>query len=421
MNLAKSNLILAGAAVVLAIPTTFTLLGEREFFADISERTNMFDGFTDANVAQIVLGVPKDPQPEPPPNANPNQEQPIQYDQIVFQRTDNGFVLGQGMGVLTGAPANPEMIDHHVFNQLRDIPGDAESLMIEDATEEQLAKYDLDDETAFIMQCVNQQGQPVARLLVGRDSKRGSKESVSGIFVREFDSNDIVLCEDLTYWQRDIKPDLWLDKLILRQEQDEAKRFTISRVAIRNSHTGEKPIVFIRPPGQGSWTVENPPADRGAPRQEEIERFMQVFNYLGLSQYLGPKQGKNLAGMGLYPGDLEIDVTYEKDGTEENLRLVSGQPVDDKNENYLLVNDSPFLNTWANYQVNRFERNFDDLFDPAPGQAEDNPEDGKKDDGAKGLKAKPLIKDEPVKKAPAKKTPVKKTPVKKTPVKKAGG
>ena len=416
MNLAKSNLILAGAAVVLAIPTTFTLLGEREFFADISERPRMFDGFTDGNVAQIVLGVPKDPQPAPPPNAPPDQKQPIQYDQIVFQRTNDGFVLGQGMGELTGAPANPEMIDHHVFNQLRDIPGDFESLMIEDATEEQLAKYDLDDETAFLMQCVNQQGQPVARLLVGRDSKRGSKESVNGIFVRKFDSNDIVLCEGLTFWQRDIKPDIWVDKIILRQEQDEAKKFTISRLAIRNSHTGDKPIVFIRPPGQGSWTVENAPEGRGAPRQEEVERFMQAFNYLGLAQYLGPKQGKNLAGMGLYPGDLEIDLTYEQGGTEKTLRIVSGQPVEDKNENYLLIDDSPFLTTWANYQVTRFDRNFDDLFDPAPGQAEDKPEDGNKEGGAKDAKAKPLIKDAPVKKAP-----VKKAPVKKAPVKKAGG
>ena len=421
MNLAKSNLILAGAAVVLAIPTTLTLLGEQELFADVAERARMFDGFTDATVAQIVLGVPKDPQPAPPPNAPPDQKQPIQYDQIVFQRTDKGFVLGQGMGELTGAPANPEMIDHHVFNQLRDIPGDVESLMIEGATEEQLAKYDLNAETAFLMQCVNRQGEPLARLYVGRDSKRGSKESVNGIFVREADGTDIVLCENLTFWQRDIKPDLWVDKLILRQEQDEAKQFTISRVAIRNSHTGDKPIVFTRPPGQGSWSVENPPADRGAPRQEEVERFMQTFNYLGLAQFIGPKQGKNLAGLGLYPGDLEIDLTYEQGGTEKTLRVVSGQPVEDKNENYILVDDSPFLATWANYQVDRFDRNFDDLFDPAPGQADAQPEEGKKDAEAKDVKVKPLIKDAPVKKAPVKKAPVKKAPVKKAPVKKVGG
>ena len=69
MSLNKTNLSLAIACAVLAIPTFLQLRSEAETFVDVARIPLMFDGFTSDNVGSFVLGKPKNQQPEPAPNA----------------------------------------------------------------------------------------------------------------------------------------------------------------------------------------------------------------------------------------------------------------------------------------------------------------------------------------------------------------
>lgn len=59
MNLTKANLLLLGAAAVLAVPTWITVTGERDLYVDVAAVPRMFEGFTPDSVAQLVLGTPK--------------------------------------------------------------------------------------------------------------------------------------------------------------------------------------------------------------------------------------------------------------------------------------------------------------------------------------------------------------------------
>ena len=188
MNLLRANAFLAIAAAALAVPTWLTIQGDLENFVDTAQVPKLFEGFTADNVAAVALGKPKDPQPEvaQQPGADPDQKAPIQYDQIQFQRTDKGFVLGQAMGEKFGAPVNSQMLDLQVWKHLSSIQADRETLVQENATEQQLADYGLDPLHAFVIKAFNAQQQVIAELLVGKDPNVGAQgtDTVRGVYVR---------------------------------------------------------------------------------------------------------------------------------------------------------------------------------------------------------------------------------------------
>lgn len=392
MNVAKSNLILAGAAVVLAVPTALTLSSERELFKDVSRIPHLFEGFNEDTIAAVVLAAPK-PKAEPPaeqanpqdpakPDQQSQQSQQVEYDKLVLQRTDNGFVLGQGMGELVGAPINKDMLQAHVWKHLSGIRADPDALHLPDATDQQLAEYGLDKEHAFVVQALNAQNQPVADLLVGRDSNKGGQENVRGVFVRKSDSNDVVLYEDVAAWQRNVQPDLWLDRTVLRAPADKVRR-----VSLRNPATGPAPMVFVRPEGQGSWEAENPPEDRGAVRQGEVERLVQNLGWLAAQGYHKRTGMVDLAALELDPGKIELSVTWQdEDEQEKTVTVWSGAPVEGKNEVYLRTSDSNFVRTWAAHFEQRFAEGPEKYFDPkgpAPGEDE-KPGDAPEGPGEQG-------------------------------------
>ena len=395
MNLVKSNLILAGAVLALAVPTALTVLGERELFTDVSQIPKLFDGFNEDNVAAVILGVPKDPQPEPAPNADPNKPPQVQYDQLVFQRAADrdGFVLGQGNGELTGVPVNNQLLDTHVFAHLDAIKADRDALVLEDATEEQLEDYGLDIEHAFVIKALNAQNQPVAELLVGPAAKPRGTESVNGVFVRTPSSADVILYEGegpsraQPFTMRQVDPALWVDKTVLRVSADQ-----IRSISLRNEVMGEKPVVFERSESVAQWACPEPPPGKGAPRQVEVDRFVQSLQNLMCQSYVGALQGKNIAGLGLYPGKSELVIEYVQDGEDKTITIWSGDVVDGKNEVYLRTSASNFLMTWVSYYGDRLATDLNPMFDPAapttdpdkPGEDKDgDKEDGGKDDGGK--------------------------------------
>ena len=68
MSWNKSNLVLGVACAALAVPTLLQLSAEAESFVDVGRIPLMFDGFTADNVGSVILGDPRDEQPEPKPD-----------------------------------------------------------------------------------------------------------------------------------------------------------------------------------------------------------------------------------------------------------------------------------------------------------------------------------------------------------------
>lgn len=399
MNLVKSNIALLVVAVALAVPTGVQLWSEAESFVDYSRIPLMFDGFTEENVGTIQLGRPKAPEDQPKPNPQkPDQKMPVAYDQLILQRGDQGWVVGQAMGApnaLAGAPVSTQMIETLVFDHLRKIRVDREKLIQANATPEQLEEYGLDELSADLIRVTDKtNANVVAQLYVGNQASENLRgpEGVSGVFVRKHGSNDVVLYEATKPWQFDIETKTWIDKVVIRIEPQNVRRFSIANPASQG-----QPIVFTRSENEASWRAETTPEGRGAVRQAEIEAAIARLRQVWVQEFKMPIQrASNLAVLGLKPPQVEIELTYVDGDVEKTASFQIGNPVDgEENVHYFTSSEVPFLMTWASSLARSFEADvaqswFDGAGPPAnpdaPGNGETTPDPGKKGGGGDGKK-----------------------------------
>jgi hypothetical protein len=376
MNLTKANAILAIAAAALAVPTWLTIQGDLENFVDTAQVPKLFEGFTADNVAAVALGKPKDPQPEvaQQPGADPDQKPPIQYDQIQFQRTDKGFVLGQMMGEKFGAPVNPQMLELQVWKHLSSIPADRETLVQENASEQQLADYGLDPLHAFVIKAFNAQQQVIAELLVGKDTNVGAQgtDTVRGVYVRRADSRDVAFYE-VPMWNRAIDPQQWLDLSVAKIPAD-----MVRRIEVKNQ-TGQ--AAFVRKKGESLWTSEAAPAGKGAARQIEVESLVQRLGYVQAQDYVRPLAGAQLAQYGLDAPKVTVSVVYEKDGKDVTFEVAAGNPMEGKPMQFVRCSASDFVCALPVQWAAGFERDVGEFFDPAA-QQEQAPKESAQPEGA---------------------------------------
>lgn len=360
MNLNRSNAVLAVAALALAVPTWLTMKGDLESFVDMAQVPKMFEGFTADNVAAVALGKPKDPQPDvaPQPGADPNQKPPVQYDQIQFQRTDKGFVLGQAMGEKFGAPVNPQMLELQVWKHLASIPADRETFVQENATEEQLVEYGLDPAHAFVVKAFNSQQQVIAELLVGKDTSIGAQgaETVRGVYVRRGDGRDVAFYE-VPYWNRSVDAQQWLELSVAKIPAD-----MVRRVEVKNQ-TGQ--AVFARKKGEASWACDVPPAGKAALRQVEVEGLVQRLGYVQAQDYVRAVANGPLGQYGLDQPKVTLQVVYEKDGKDVTVDIALGNPIEGKTTQYVRCSLCDFVCAMPTQWGAGFERDLGEFFDPA--------------------------------------------------------
>ena len=360
MNLNRRNVVLAALAVALAVPTALQLRADAETFVDISRVPLLFDGFTTDNLGSIRLRQPK--ADATADASNPGSTR-VAFDELLLLKTDKGWQLGPGMD-LAGAPVAKERIEADVLQHLRTIRADKKVLVQADATPAQLAEVGLDEAQAFVVQANDAENRNViADLLVGRDAGVGQtgSEAVRGVYVRKSDSTDVILYEFDQGWRRDVKPELWLDKLLARLQPDK-----IHKLSLRNAAGGGATFRFERKDGKASWQAIDPPADVGAVRQSEIETLVQRLAYLAAQDIRAPLPS-NLVQLGLEPPVLALELEVKDGDRDRVLQLGIGNKVDGKNEYYLRCNESAFLMTWAAGNVVPFEVDVKaQWFDPAP-------------------------------------------------------
>ena len=365
MSWNKSNLVLGVACAALAVPTLLQLSAEAESFVDVGRIPLMFDGFTADNVGSVILGDPRDEQPEPKPDGRASA---TAYDQLVLRLTDKGWAIGKPQGQvveLAGAPANKALVEGGVFEHLRSIRNDPETLVQPAASDEQLVEYGLDDAHAFVVRCYDRAGKTVvADLLVGEDASEWGQgaEAVRGVFVRQRGSSDVVLYELQKPWRRSVAPAEWLDRTLLRLEPDKVRKLTI-----RNGAAGGRTFTFERPRNQSRWQAIGAD-DLGAVRQGELEGLVQRLRYVAAQSYERPlTRAGNMQELGLFPPQVEVKVSVQ-DGVEtREIQLQVGGRVKDRNEHYLTCSESKFLMTWPASLVAQFELDVAQrLFDPKP-------------------------------------------------------
>jgi len=371
MNMMTRNAVLGVICLVLAVPTYLQLNADADTFVELDRVPLMFRGFTSDNAGSILLALPKSEQPKQPDNADPAQPRPVAYDQLLLQSVDGKWRVGQlpkqASSRFAGAPVMKQRVESDVFHHLRMIRNDPATFVQSNATEEQLAKYGLDDEHAFLIRVFDKSGKTaLAELMVGDDSSVGrtGEEAVRGVFVRQRGSNDVVLYEWQKPWRRSVDTEEWLDRVLVRVEPDKVRKLTL-----RNSGSGGKRFVFAREPGKAMWACTVGGEDLGAVRQAEIEGLTQRFRYMAVESFDRPlKNAGDMQALGLFPPSIEVAIVVDQGGTEQEIRMAIGKQVPGRNVYYLTCSQSPFdqfVLTWPGSLVTHFDLDIAQrLFDP---------------------------------------------------------
>ncbi len=370
MNMMSRNAVLGVVCLVLAVPTFLQLNSEADTFVDLDRIPLMFRGFTSDNVGSVLLALPKAEQPEQPQNPNPNQPQPkqIAYDQLLLKSVDGKWRVGQlpqqASTLFGGAPVLKPRVESDVFHHLRMIRNDPATFVQSNATDEQLQKYGLDDEHAYLIRVIDKTGKTaLAELLVGDDSSvgRSNEEAVRGVFVRQRGSRDVVLYEWQKPWRRSVDTAQWLDRVLTRVEPDKVRKLTL-----KNAWSGGKSFVFAREPGKAMWLCQAGGEELGAVRQAEIEGLTQRFRYLSVQGFERPlNNAGDMKAFGLFPAAIEISFVVDEGGIEKEIRIAVGERAEGRPGYYMTCSLVPFVMTWSSSLVTAFELDIAQrLFDP---------------------------------------------------------
>ena len=370
MNLMSRNLVLGVLALVLAIPTGMQLYADADTFVDVGRIPLMFQGFTSDNAGAVLIAEPTLEQAPPPANPNPNQPPTVDYNELVLTKADGTWRIGQLPNQipdpLVGAPVKTSRLEADVFHHLRMIRKDPDTLVQSNATDEQLKKYGLDPQHAYLIKVVDKSGQNVlAEVFVGDDSSvgRSDTEAVRGVFVRQVGSNDVVLYEWEKPWRRNIETGEWVERVLGRFQPPQIRRLTL-----KNLSTKGETFIFEREPNKAMWNAKGAGEKLGAVRQAEIEGLIQrSFGYLAVEGFdRRLKSAGNLAAYGLGPPEAEISFTVDEGGTENVVRIAIGKRVEGRNIYYMTCSlQEEFIMTWTSSMVTHFELDVAmRLFDP---------------------------------------------------------
>ncbi|MFO1051869.1 MAG: DUF4340 domain-containing protein [Planctomycetota bacterium] len=362
----RANIILAIVAVLLAVPTTLTLWKERSSFTDIAESKLLLAGFTRANVRGVGISVPVyDGKGE----LAKDEKGELQRKELYVVRTNDGWRLADTNSNLMGPPVQDETVFERIFRHLESIRSDDKSLVLADATNEQLARYGLDDEHAVEIRCVDgaQPSRLLAELMIGKDASAGrvGKDVVRGFYVRTRDSNDVVLYEQ-DYWLLDPDPKTWVDRNPLRFDVDQATRLEV------RSPKGAF-AVTRKSADTADWERESGPEDVGAVINSEVRGLLQAIRAVDVQEYRdrvvpGPDFDKLVAERGLDNPSIRIDVTLSGG---QRITLAVGRQLPGKNEYWLRVSTLDFLLTAGDWVVTRFDRDPASLFGPSPSRVKE--------------------------------------------------
>ncbi|MEM7198673.1 MAG: DUF4340 domain-containing protein [Planctomycetota bacterium] len=377
----QTNAILAGLAVVLAIPTVTTICSEDQNFTEYDDVPRLFDGFTPDNVQAVSLQKRSSDEEEPaavPDPANPAAEQG-NAETLVLLRSGDGWVIGDGD--LAGVPVRENKVQDDVLKHVREFRRDERALVKAGAADDELTERGLTEETGTLVRCFNAEQQPLAEFIVGADASGGEwgQDKVKGFFVRRApQQKDIVLYEpNPPYWNLTLKPEDWIETRIQQFDSDKVVSF-----AVRNPKGA---VSFKRPAPDGAppseegapltrdWAAETTPEDRGAVRQQEVTGLLSRFAYVNVQRYVGhvqrlrdPQLAQSVPG----PNRSQFEVTATLDDGSSFTMWV-GEKVADKNEYYARFSGPDeqtknYLVAVGDWIVTGFEKNPDNsLFDPA--------------------------------------------------------
>lgn len=378
----RLNIILAILAAILAVPTVMTISAERSSFTDFSDVPRLFEGFTPENV--MVVEITKRKRDENGELVMGANDQP-QVEGFRLQRTADGWAIGAGVP-LAGVPVTSDArrgVEMQILDHLERIRRDEDALVEESADDEQLAEFELSDDTGTLIRCQDKNGVLVAELILGRSARdaKAGQQSLRGFFVRRKDDRGVVLYEQ-DAWYLPLDPKQWVERMVL--PRDLAGR--VVRARIKNSMgTAEFKKEGVQ---DTTWEATEAPAGVGPVRQAEVVDKVNRAARTSVTDFVSPLprdpagQAAALAQFGLAEPEIVADLEAD-DGTVYTIAI--GNKLTDKAEYYATLTGSNFIITINSYIRDALEFDIQSLFDPKfeDGGDEKGDEKGGEDEGGK--------------------------------------
>lgn len=373
----RTNLILAVAAAVLAIPTTITLMTEGIRFTRYDQIPRLFEGFTKENIQFVVLEKAKRGE-DGTPVADPDGK-PV-MDRLLLVRRDNKWLIGEGP--LAGLPVRssaPEDVPTKVLDHVQRIRRDREKLVHAQANDEELAARDLTEATGTVIRCLNNEQAVVAEMVLGKDASGGKwgEDIVKGFFVRRLDNREVVVYDALEamHWNLSVQADDWVDKVIHEFQTAKVKTFSYrnpkGEVTFERQGPGSDPGAGPDAvPTSPNWKATKAPEGVGPVKQQDVTNLMSRFSILRAARFQQPLQGVDPNQVGLNPAEMEVSVVLE-DGTLHRLEV--GKKISDKPEYHARAEGTRYLIAVNEWDITSYERDPRDLFEP-PVQTEAAPD-----------------------------------------------
>ncbi len=396
----KTNQLLAGVFVILLIPTSIKVFAGGVDY--LEERPKLFDGLISDNIAVIEIRKPKSDDSGKP---SVGKDGKPSLDQIVFERSEKEWTIVSGP-FAGQVKARGTDIESRILEPIGKIEASASTIILDNADENALAGYGLDDKSATILRLIDGNKKEVAQLIIGRSAGGidAGSDATSGTYVRRPKEKIIVLAS--ADFALDATEDRWVEKSV--QDIDEAE---VVELHLSNEH-GE--VAFKREE-EKDWQVAKGPEDVGAMRKDEVQSLLSRARSIVVQDFLvGQEHPKH----GLATPQVQVKVKT-KDGKVHLLAI--GKQIEGKQQYYAFLQSNPrLLFSLADWDVTPFQKQPKDFFDPKKDPKEDPKEDPKKDPKESGEKGDPAkgntpkeVGDKP-KPAPGDKPPVgKKAPVKK--------
>ena len=357
----RMNLVLAAIAVVLAIPTWWTLRHDRVTFVDVDDVPLLFRGFTPEHVTTVTVSrAARDPNGA----AVRDDQGQLVTDEIRLVRTDvddrSRWALG-GEDPLAGVAVDGAKVQDRVLAHLAAIRRAGDALVEEGAAPDSLERYGLDEASATRIRCFDPSGNVVADLFRGDDASRGrvGEDVVRGYFVRAADSTDVLLYEE-SYWVIDVERAAWVEKRVLPFALDRAVEVTLKNP--------KGTMTVVCPDLQAErWEARRAPDGVGPVRNTEVRALLQSLAGLRVEQFVealpaDPDLRRQLlAEHGLDEPRVTAEVVVD-DGAR--FRLEVGGKVAGQNTYWALAEGVPFLVWIGDWVLGPFERNPRAFFDP---------------------------------------------------------
>ncbi len=346
----RSNLLLLLLALLLAVPTYFTLQSESTQYTRYDEFPRLFPGINPDNIGVVTLRKMK----ALPPGQSPAATEP-EFEHVIFYRQADRWVLASGE--MLGVPVRPGLVEKEILQHFSDMRRDQDTLVTDAADEEFLRSRQLTADTGTIVSLQREAKAPIlAELIKGKSAK---DQNIPAYFVCAApNTKEVILYEpNDRFWRLSMDVNDWIDPTV--------QEFLLADLQSFSLRNAKGQVGFRKVAGsEGTWVMDEAMSlpGVGAVRQSEVNNLVNHLSSIQAVGFLQQKEALDAAELRLQTGQSRIELQATL-ASGERIDLRIGKQIPNRPEFYAVASHHDFVFAFPNWAAQTFAVDPQDLFD----------------------------------------------------------